>query len=58
MLPMIMWAALKPLLIKYIIKQGGINALLMVGDLIVKTTKTKADDKMWEEVRPEIEKFK
>ena len=46
------------ILTKYILKKGGVRALLFFGDLIVKTTKTKVDDEMWEEVRPVIEKFK
>ena len=58
MLPMLIWATLKPFLVKFIIKRGGKYVLLKVGDLIVETTKTKADDKMWEKIRPEIEKFK
>ena len=43
---------------KWILKKGSINALLFVGDLIVKTTKSKKDDKMWTKVRPIIEEFK
>jgi hypothetical protein len=46
------------LLGKWILKKGGIPVLLMVGDLVVKTTKSKKDDKMWAKVRPIIEAFK
>ena len=46
------------LLGKWILKKGGIPVLLMVGDLMVKTTKSKKDDEMWEKVRPRIESFK
>ncbi len=46
------------LLAKWILKKGGINALLLVGDLVVKVTKSDKDDEMWKEARPIIEKFK
>jgi len=46
------------MLAKWIMKKGSIKALLFVGDLIVKTTKSKKDDKMWSKVRPIIEEFK
>ena len=46
------------LLGKWILKKGGIPVLLMVGDLIVKTTKSKKDDEMWSKVKPIIEAFK
>ena len=43
---------------KWIAKKGGDTALLIVGDLITKVTKSKKDDKMWAKVRPIIKKFK
>ena len=46
------------LLGKWILKKGGVQVLLIVGDLMVKTTKSKKDDEMWEKVRPIIETFK
>ena len=46
------------LLGKWILKKGGISVLLMVGDLMVKTTKSDKDDEMWKKVRPLIESFK
>ncbi len=50
--------AIVKLLSKWILKKGGINVLLFVGDLVVKVTKTKKDDMMWKKVRPVIEKFR
>ena len=49
---------LSKLLSKWILKKGGIFVLLAVGDLIVKTTPTKKDDKMWAEIKPIINKYK
>ena len=46
------------LLGKWILKKGGIPVLFIVGDLIVKTTKSKKDDEMWAKVKPIIEAFK
>ena len=46
------------LLAKWILKKGGVQVLLLVGDLMVKTTKSNKDDKMWKKVRPIIEGFK
>ncbi len=51
-------AMIQVLLAKWILKKGGVATLLFVGDLIVKTTKSDEDDKMWARVRPLIEKFK
>ena len=42
------------LLGKWILKKGGVQVLLLVGDLMVKTTKSNKDDKMWKKVRPII----
>ena len=46
------------LLGKWIAKKGGVTALLIVGDLITKITKSEKDDKMWKEIKPIIEKYK
>ena len=46
------------LLAKWIAKQGGIAVLLTVGDLIVKTTKSKKDDELWKKIKPIIKNFK
>ena len=45
------------MLVKWIAKKGGVAALLIVGDLITKATKSKEDYKMWKKVRPIIKKF-
>ena len=42
---------------RYIRKKGGKALLLFAGDLMVKVTETKKDDKLWKKIRPEIEKF-
>ena len=49
---------LKILLGKWIAKKGGRRVLLIVGDLIVKITKSKKDDELWKKIRPMIKKFK
>ena len=46
------------LLGKWIAKKGGVSALLFIGDLIVKTTKSKKDDEMWKKIKPIIKKYK
>jgi hypothetical protein len=46
------------LLGKFIAKKGGIHVLLFVGDLIVKTTKSKKDDELWSKIKPIIKKYK
>ena len=38
-------------------KKGAIGLLMLVGDFIVKQTKTKKDDKMWAEVKKVLKKF-
>ena len=43
---------------KWILKKGLTTALLALGDLGVKLTKSKKDDEMWEKIRPMIKKFK
>jgi hypothetical protein len=49
---------IQALIIKWILKKGSIEFLLFVGELIVKTTKSKKDDKMWKEIKPIIKKYK
>ena len=49
---------IKVLLAKWIAKKGGVFVLLMIGDLIVKTTKSKKDDELWDKIRPIIKKYK
>ena len=49
---------LKAILGKWIAKKGGKRVLLIVGDLIVKITKSNKDDKLWKKIRPIIKKFK
>lgn len=43
---------------KYIAKKGGVALLLMIGDIIVKKTKSKKDDEMWKLVKPILKKYK
>ena len=43
---------------KWIAKKGGVAVLLLVGDLIVKTTKSKKDDELWKKIKPIIKKYK
>ena len=49
---------IKVLLGKWITKKGGKAVLLFVGDLIVKNTNSKEDDKLWKKIKPIIKKFK
>ena len=49
---------IQKLIIKLILKKGSINVLLLVGDLIVKTTKSKKDDEMWAKIKPIIKMYK
>ena len=48
---------IQAILARWIAKKGGVAVLLLVGDLIVKTTKSKKDDKMWKKIKPIIKKF-
>ena len=48
---------LKMLLGKAIKKHGLKKILFMVGDLAVKATKSKKDDKVWAEVKKVLEKL-
>tara|TARA_R100000656_G_C3924507_1_gene123522 strand:+ start:213 stop:362 length:150 start_codon:yes stop_codon:yes gene_type:complete len=45
---------LKVLLAKAIKKHGLIGILIKVGDIAVKVTKTKKDDKAWEKIKEVI----
>ena len=45
---------LKILLKKYVKKHGLKKILIKVGDIAVKTTKTKDDDKAWEKIKKVI----
>tara|TARA_R110002020_G_scaffold34973_3_gene105942 strand:- start:94 stop:243 length:150 start_codon:yes stop_codon:yes gene_type:complete len=38
-------------------KYGMLKVLMIVGDLAVKTTKTKKDDEIWEKIKKVIKKF-
>ncbi len=38
-------------------KHGSIGLLIVVGDFIVKSTKSKKDDKMWVEVKKVLKHF-
>ena len=49
---------LQVLLGKWIAKKGGVAVLLLIGNLIVKTTKSKKDDELWKKIKPIIKNFK
>ena len=49
---------LQVLLGKWIAKKGGVAVLLLIGNLIVKTTKSKKDDELWNKIKPIIKNFK
>jgi hypothetical protein len=38
-------------------KHGMVGLLMMIGDYAVKATKSKEDDKVWEEVKALLETF-
>ena len=45
-------------IIKRLVKKHGMKGLLMmVGDYAVKATKSKEDDKIWEEVKALLDSF-
>ena len=48
---------LKVLIGKFVAKHGLIPLLLKVGDIAVKTTKTKKDDKAWAKIKKVISKL-
>ena len=45
------------LLARFLKKHGSVGLLLFIGDFIVKQTKSKEDDKMWEAVKKVLKKF-
>ncbi len=49
---------IQKIIAKWLLKKGSVGALLFLGDLIVKTTKSKKDDKMWKKIKPIIKKYK
>ena len=48
---------IKIVLGKLLKKHGSIGLFVLVGDFIVKKTKSKKDDKMWAEVKKVLKKF-
>ena len=49
---------IQAILAKWILKKGSVGALLFIGNLIVKTTKSKKDDEMWNKIKPILKKYK
>ena len=48
---------LKKIIGRLVRKHGMVGILLMIGDIAVKQTKTKEDDKIWEQVKELLETF-
>jgi len=48
---------LQVLLGKWIAKKGGVKLLLLILDIIAKTTKSKKDDELVKKLKPIIKKF-
>ena len=48
---------IKMILNKLLRKHGSIGLFVLVGDFVVKKTKSKKDDKMWKEVKKVLQKF-
>ena len=48
---------IKLVLAKLLKKHGSVGLLVLIGDFIVKKTKSKQDDKMWSEVKKVLKKF-
>ena len=48
---------IKLILKKLLKKHGSVGLFVLVGDFIVKQTKSKQDDKMWGEVKRVLQKF-
>ena len=48
---------LKRMIARLVKKHGMVGLLLMIGDYAVKATKSKKDDKIWEEVKVLLESF-
>ena len=42
---------LQLLLGRWIAKKGGVTVLLIIGELIVRTTKSKKDDEVWAKIK-------
>ena len=47
----------KKIIARLIRKHGMKKVLLMIGDIAVKATKSKEDDKIWAQVKKVLEKF-
>ena len=48
---------IKIVLKKLLKKHGSIGLFVLVGDFIVKQTKSKKDDKMWKDIKKVLQKF-
>lgn len=48
---------LKRIIGRLVRKHGMVGLLMMVGDFAVKSTKSKEDDQIWEEVKVLLESF-
>tara|TARA_R110000823_G_scaffold2774_1_gene11082 strand:+ start:1284 stop:1433 length:150 start_codon:yes stop_codon:yes gene_type:complete len=48
---------LKRIIQRMVRKVGMVNLLMMIGDYAVAATKSKKDDKVWEEVKSLLETF-
>tara|TARA_R110002124_G_scaffold79714_1_gene211622 strand:+ start:614 stop:763 length:150 start_codon:yes stop_codon:yes gene_type:complete len=48
---------LKRIIQRMVRKVGMVNLLMMIGDYAVGATKSKKDDKVWEEVKALLETF-
>ena len=48
---------IKIILKKLLKKHGSVGLFVLVGDFVVKQTKSKQDDKMWKEVKKVLHKF-
>ena len=48
---------IKMILNKLLKKHGSIGLFVLVGDFVVKKTKSKKDDKMWAAVKKALNKF-
>ena len=38
-------------------KHGSVGLFIVIGDFVVKQTKSKKDDKMWKEIRKVLKRF-
>jgi|TARA_R100001143_G_C3259784_1_gene87254 hypothetical protein len=48
---------LKKIISRLVRKHGMVGILLLIGDIAVKQTKTKEDDKVWAKVKELLETF-